>query len=392
MNALIFSASFVGHRQIYVFVLADILQKSGYYVYIAGNFTEKLNNSFYIEKLKSDDSIIRIDTNGYEGHGQNIRLDELISLQKKYNINQTVFAEADNHIHLFNSQLFSRDKKIIGKTCGIFLRPFYFYHKLDFINKLRYIKGLNLTWRSDARFFHEILNRHFRLLDSSFYIDEYFVSKHKKTFCLPDVFQQYAEKMLPEKTPGQEIWISKFENFKIANMGRLMLFYFGTSQQRRGYDLLLKTAVDHNACFVHCGLLSNNSQYSNVINDLRDQLHKENRLFETNAYLTDPHIIEYFFKSFSHIILPYIDFYGSSGVMLQALSYNIPVMVPDIGIIGYRVNKHNLGLTYSSQTFYQQFKTFINTPKETYTEAIEKFMRFQSAEKLETILLQNFAI
>jgi hypothetical protein len=392
MNALIYSPSFAGHRQIYVFVLADILQKSGHAVYIAGNFSEKLINAFYIEKLKSDKSIIRIDTVDYEGHGQNISLDEVICLQKKYNINQTVFTEADNHIPLFNSQIFSGGKKILGRTCGIFLRPFYFYDKLNLIDKLRYIKRLKLKWKTDERFFFEILNPQFQLLDSSLYIDEYFVSKHRKTKWLPDVFQQYADKLVFEEQSEQRVWLERLNEFKNINKGQLFLLYFGTAQHRRGYDQLLKLAVDYKACFIHCGLRSGKNELNNNnVDELRNILEKENRLFETNEYITDPICIEYFFKSVSHLILPYNDFYGSSGVMLQALGYNIPVLVPDIGIIGYRVKKYNLGLTYSSESFGRQFLEFINTPKESYSESIESYMKLQSAYRLESILLQNFA-
>jgi hypothetical protein len=389
-NVLLFSPSFVGHRQVYVFVLAVVLRKLGYTIYIAGNFSEKLKSTFYLDKLKFDENIFRIDTIGFKGYGIGITNDELIDLQKKYIINLTVFVEADNHIPLFNSQVLHRNKKFQGRTTGIFLRPFYFYNKLTFINKLRYLKRLKLKWKSDERFFHEVLNAQFRLLDTSLYIDELFVSKHKKTIWLPDVFQQYADKLVIEEQSTQRIWIDRLNEFKSTNKGRLFLLYFGTPQQRRGYNQLLKIAVDYNACFIHCGLGNNNKEYKSDGDELRSFLEKENRLFETNEYITDPICIEYFFKSVSHLILPYINFYGSSGVMLQALGYNIPVLVPDTGIIGYRVKKHNLGLTYIPGSFEQQFLTFIKTPKENFSESIEYYMKFQSADRLESVLLNTF--
>lgn len=389
-NALIFSPNFIGHRQIYAFVCATVLRKLGYFVYLAGNFSEKLKNNFYLNKLESDSFIFKVDTNLYKGSGLEISNKEFLELQKKYNITLTIFTEADNHIPLFNNQMFNRVDRFQGITIGIFLRPYYFYHKLNFMNRLRYFKSLKSRLKSDIRFFHEVSNPGFRLLSSSLYLDEYFVSRHKKTIWLPDVFQQFADKLVIEDQSEQRIWIEKLNKFKKANTDSFFLLYFGTTQQRRGYDSLLKLAVENNMCFIHCGLRTEKANFKYNVNDLRSILEKENRLFETNEYITDPICIEYFFNSVSHIILPYVSFYGSSGVMLQALSYTIPVLVPDIGIIGYRVKKHNLGLTYNSENFEEQFSTFIKMPKNTFSKSIKDYMKEQSADRLESILINAF--
>jgi hypothetical protein len=74
--------------------------------------------------------------------------------------------------------------------------------------------------------------------------------------------------------------------------------------------------------------------------------------------------------------------------MLQALSYNIPVLVPEQGLIGYRVKKHNLGLTYSPSSFEEQFQKFFQTPAETFFESINNYMRLQSADQLESVLMK----
>lgn len=390
LNALIFSPSFSGHRQVYVFVIADVLDKLGFKLYVAGNFSDNLNNTYYIDKLKENKSISFIDTVGYDGKGIQISNIDFRLLQKKNNINLTVFAEADNHIPLIVSQMLSNNQRFQGKLIGIFLRPFHIYHKIKFLDKLRYLKHLHSNWKTDVRFFHELLNRRNLLLDKSLHIDEYFASKHKKIISLPDVFQQYADKLVIEEHSDQRKWIGKLDDFKKSNKDRLLLLYFGTAQQRRGYDQLLKLAIDHKACFIHCGLRNDNDNYGYNIDDLRGNLVRDNSLFETNEYITDPICIEFFFKSVSHLLLPYDNFYGSSGVMLQALGYNIPVLVPDIGIIGYRVKKYNLGQTYNAKSFEKQFLSFIKTPKEMYSKSIEKYMKFQSADRLGALLINTF--
>lgn len=390
-NALIFSSSFSGHRQVYVFVLTHIIHKLGYKLFIAGNFSEKLNNTYYIDKLSGYENIVRIDTTAYKGNGIHITNEEFRLLQKENNIELTVFAEADNHIQLINSQLLNRKKKFQGRVVAIFLRPFYFYHKIKLIEKYWFVKSFTSRWEKDARFFHELLNPHFKLLDVSLYIDDFFVSRHKNTKWLPDVFQQYADQLvLFEEHPGQRIWMKRLDAFRSANVGRFFVLYFGTAQKRRGYDQLLKLAVKHNMCFIHCGLRNADSQYEINVDELRHELGSSNRLFETNEYITDPTCIEYFFKSVSHLILPYNNFFGSSGVMLQALGYNIPVLVPDEGIMGYRVKKYKLGLTYDQNSLESAFITFIKTPKESYENSIEEYMKSQSSERLESVLTDTF--
>ena len=78
-NALIYSAGFDGHRQVYVFVLSKILKESGYKVFIAGNICEELSDSTYLNKLKEDSAIDFIDTSGYDEGGLKINLAEIIN-------------------------------------------------------------------------------------------------------------------------------------------------------------------------------------------------------------------------------------------------------------------------------------------------------------------------
>ena len=350
-NALIYSAGFDGHRQVYVYVLSHFLNELKYNIFIAGNLKEKISTSLYVDKLKKDNRIVMIDTSSYTQGGLEISAMQIIELQIKYSIELTVFAEADHHIPLFNAQIFSRSNKLRGKNIGIFLRPFYYYEKLSFINKLRYIKHPSTQW-------------------------------------LPDVFQQFAETIVKNEYTEQRIWIDKLNEFVERNKGLFIFLYFGTAQKRRGYDLLLKMAVEQDACFVHCGLHDDNEKYDYDVIGLRKNLYDNNRIMETNQYISDPVTIEYFFKSVSHLVLPYRSFYGSSGVMLQALTYGIPVLVPDEGIIGYRVKKHNLGLTYNGDcnSLNEQFKKFKEIPKKSFADSIAQYMYNQSVIHLKEVL------
>jgi len=390
-KALIYSADLDGHRQVYVYVLSHLLSELEYSIFIACNLSEITSNSLYIEKFKSDSRITLIDTSIYAQGGLEITAREIIELQIKYDIELTVFAEADYHISLFNAQIYNKINRLYGRNIGIFLRPFYYYEKLNLIDKLRYIKRLKDNWKSNERLFHSLFMKQFKLLNSALYIDENFVLHHSFAKWLPDVFQQYADSLFSDEYSEQLIWIDKLNNFTQKNNGLFIFLYFGTSQKRRGYDLLLKMAVEQNGCFIHCGLRNLNEKFDFDIDKFRKTLYKKERILETDQYIADPKCIEYFFKSTNHLVLPYRHFYGSSGVMLQALSYGIPILTPEDGIMGYRVKKHNLGMTYKGDfnSLIEQFNKFKEMPKSSFTDSIGRYMNLQSVSNLKEVLVNE---
>jgi hypothetical protein len=393
-NALIFSPDLDGHRQVYVFVMAHILEKLGFNIFIAVNSEQKLSNSFYIHKLKKKRDITILDTSIYGGKGLDITLSEFLNLQNVCSADLTIFTEADNHISLFTSQIFKPQRKLKGRVVGIFMRPYYYYRKTPFLNKLRFLKHFYSRWNTDQKLFFQFFLKRFSLLNVSLSIDENFVANNPNFTWLPDVFQQYAEVIIKaDEKSGQRHWIEKLKAFKEKNKGRFCLFYFGTEQYRRGYDLLLKLAEETGACFIHCGLRDNNAKFSHETDKIISLLKNEDRFFETNEYIDDPLCIEYFFRSVSHLVLPYRKFFGSSGVMLQALKYGIPILAPNVGIIGYRIEKNNLGITYSDSdmnSLKTQLERFKRMNPKLFENDIKAYMNSQSIEELKNVLVHSF--
>jgi hypothetical protein len=392
-NALIYSPGFDGHRQVYVFVVAHVLKKLGYKIYIAGNTKQIITNSFYIDSLNKSLKTKIIDTSRYDEGGINITPAEFLELQNECQSDLTVFTEADNHVFLFVSQLFRKKNRFRGRLAGIFLRPFYYYNQTGLYDKLRYLKHLPSNWRNDDQLFHEVFLRLFSLLNVALYIDETFVAHHQYSRWLPDVFQEYADSIVPDDKSEQRVWVEKLKDFKEKNKGRFLFLYFGTAQARRGYDILLKMAEDNGSCFIHCGLRNSNDKYLYDINELRSSLSKNNRLFETDQFIEDPVCIEYFFKSVSHLVLPYRNFYGSSGVMLQALKFGIPIMAPENGIIGYRIEKNQLGITYNDKdatSLNTKFNLFKELDPKIFENNIRAYMNIQSIKQLEKVLVNAF--
>ena len=393
-NALIFSPDLDGHRQVYVFVMSKILEELGFNIILAADMDREISNSFYIGLLKNNQKIITINTSHYEEGGLDISLAEFIDLQTRLEVDLTIFPEADNHIALLISQIFKPKGKLRGRVVGIFMRPFYFYRKSNLLIKLRFLKQLPARWNKDTNLFYEFFHKRFSLLDVSLSIDENFVNNHLNFKWMPDVFQKYAEMILkPDEKSLQRIWIEKLAAFKEKNRYRFSFLYFGTTQYRKGYDILLQLAKETGGCFIHCGLRDDSVQFSYDTNRDISILRDEGRFFETNEYIDDPLCIEYFFKSVSHLVLPYRDFHGSSGVMLQALEYGIPVLAPENGIIGHLIKKYHLGATYAeliNGSLEIEFNKFKHIDPSIFENDIKTYMTFQSAERLKTILVDSF--
>jgi len=151
-------------------------------------------------------------------------------------------------------------------------------------------------------------------------------------------------------------------------------------------------SVEQDGCFIHCGLNNLNEKFDQDLDVLKRKLEEQGRLLETNQFISDPVSIEHFFKSVTQIILPYRNFWGSSGVMLQALGYGIPVLVPEEGIMGYRVKKYNLGLTYSNEngSLSGQVKKFKECSADFFKNSIAEYMKYQTPAQLKKALISVF--
>jgi hypothetical protein len=392
-TALIFSPDLDGHRQVYVFVIVDVLQELGFKIVVAGNKKQRTSNSFYVDKLKKKPEVTIIDTSNYTDGGLEISFLEFLELQNRYKADLTIFPEADNHFPLFISQVFRKKNRLRGKVVGIFMRPFYYYRENFFLDKLRFLKHFPSRWKNDEQLFYEFFLKQFSLLDVALSIDENFVSHHPYFNWLPDVFQQYAELIVHDEKPEQRIWIERLNEFKEKNSQRFPVLYFGTAQKRRGYDTLLKLAQESESCFIHCGLKDDRVKFDYDTNEIRSQLEKEGRLFETNQYIEDSLCIEYFFKSVTHLILPYEIFFGSSGIMLQALNFGIPVLSSENGIIGHRIKKYSLGKTYVENGFASLkngFDSYKKLDPHRFEDDIKSYMDFQTPDQLKKVLINSF--
>ncbi len=68
------------------------------------------------------------------------------------------------------------------------------------------------------------------------------------------------------------------------------------------------------------------------------------------------------FRTADFVVLPYIDHYGSSGILAHAAAYRKPVIASDFHLLGERVKEYGLGLTFKNNS--------VNSLKDAFSQAI----------------------
>jgi glycosyltransferase involved in cell wall biosynthesis len=346
-NVLLFYPVLDGHRQVYAQYLIESLLKRNAQVFLVTKSSEAKKSYPYITGYQTHPRVKMI---GIPEDGK-ISLLDFRKLQDRLEADWTVFAEADDELKLFNHQFLPGFPRLRGKNIGVFIRTSNYIHTpkpaLTLINVFRELKHFSKGWHSNPFIFHEFTLPKYKLIHTALMLDEFFVESHAK-------FHQWLpEIVFPLSADDESIdaaetlrWEPLLASFLEKNKGLETIFYFGEAQQRRGYDTLLKLARDEKCCFIHCGRSSYPEKYGEDIETLKMDLDSQGRLFETKTFIQSYQGMALFFMACKYIVLPYRDHLGSSGVMMQAIHFGKPVLVPDQGLMASRTQKHHLGLIY----------------------------------------------
>jgi len=391
-TALIYTFSLVGHRQYYAQHFIEALLSLDYQICLVFDLSEA-NLSFPAVDHYRNHPYVQIENVSNALHAS---LPVLRKLQDKIEADLTIFLEADNHIQAISNQLFPGNVRLRGRNLGLFIRSTNYVHyptrSPKILNPLRFIKNLLRNRFSDPSLFHEFLLPRFELLDGALVIDEHFSETHTRIHqWIPDMVFPLLPVDPDLSQKEVNYWAPKLESFLGKNRDREILFYFGTSMVHKGYDILLKLASDTNNCLVHCGLFVPSEEFEYEVDSLRNNLRKRDLLFETNAYIVGDAAIKLFFNSCNFLVMPYNrNFYGASGVMVQAALYGKPVLVADKGLMSLRTEKSQLGLTYRVGDSADLIAKW-NILKETYPnylEALRGFSQQFSTENCQQSLIK----
>jgi hypothetical protein len=363
---LLYSPDVIGHPRVYCRVIADALVDATCELVIAMGFTEEvgLKESPDLHPLATRRGVQLIDTRRHSGSGQpHLTAEELVGLQARFNVETTLFIEADKSNAEFIRIAEKQAPPLRGRNLGIFANTAEWYPGEDSFTgerrsllaptlrtTLGNIKRAIFNRRQQARHFYEKIIIGAGVLDEVLVKDERLADWYgKPVYWMPEISRPAPAPETPEEEAEFLLRQSELNAFLATNASREPVLYFGDAAYYKGYDLFLEfVAANPSVCAIHPGRTYDAQQKSYFRSDveaLREKLRIEGRLYETNAYVHTQRLKELFFGA----IRVYITTHRlalSSSTVIQATELGIPVLVPDRGLLGYRVRANNLGDVY----------------------------------------------
>jgi glycosyltransferase involved in cell wall biosynthesis len=364
---LLYSPDVVGHPRVYCRVIADALAAERCHLVVAMGFNNDvgLNESPDLQPLTSRASVKLIDTRDFSRAGKpDLTAEELVDIQLRFDIGTTLFIEAEKSKAEFIRIAAGEAPRLKGRNLGIFADTAEWYPGEDSFTGQRRtllaptvrttlgnIKRAIFDKPRSARYFYERTIIQSRVLDEILAKDERLVAwRGPPVYWMPEISRPFA---VPESADDAEEFLrrrSEIQSFLAFNKHREPVLYFGDAAYYKGYDLFLEfVASTPSICAIHAGRSYDAQQKSYFRYDvelLRAQLVREKRLYETNCYVHSRRLKELLFGSIRLYITTH-RLAGSSSTVIQALELGKPVLVPDRGLLGYRVRTNNLGDVYS---------------------------------------------
>ena len=364
---LLYAPDVVGHPRVYCRVIADVLADADCEVFVCMGFTEEasLDRSPDILPLVGRRGVQVLDNREHSATGKpHLRAEELAKLQASYNIDTTLFIEADKSRLEFSRISTGEAPRLRGRNLGIFANTAEWYPGEDsFTGAPRRILAPTLRTtlgnvgravfqrKRSARHFYEkiILGR--KVLDEILVKDERLAAWYgPPVYWMPEMSRPAAARETAAETEEFSRREGDLRAFLARNPGREPALYFGDAAYYKGYDLFLQfVASTPSACAIHAGQSYDalqRSYFQHDVDVLRAQLAAEGRLHETNAYVHTQRLKKLYFGA----VRLYITTHRlalSSATVIQALELGKPLLVPDRGLLGHRVRSQDLGDVYA---------------------------------------------
>ncbi|KKG14918.1 hypothetical protein EO98_01350 [Methanosarcina sp. 2.H.T.1A.6] len=377
---LIYSPHTGGHRQVYCNVIADWALDSGMEVllYVGSDWCNSENSSGkispYIEVYKNNPNVSIINCDIYKNN-HNISLinlaqnpflvsdsRHLIDMENKLNPDLVFVIAGDEFNHSPYSILknLAGVKKHSSKWIAIFISPYCY-------------PSDNWSKRNILKIALKQKVKHFDII---YWLDEYFVNHAaiKNSFWLPDISKSFNYNEIHTDKETESL-CSRIDNFLSNNKGKEVLLFFGSYFNRKGFDFLLELALNDKQFVILRAGDTSESDRSPYFADKMITLENNGQLLNIPKFVESPVVIEKLFNVTNFIPLPYRNHYSSSGVMLQAMEFGKPVIVPDVGLMGGRVTHNNIGITYKHEN-YEEFKNAVYRMQKSYDKYIPEIQNF----------------
>ncbi len=350
-NVMVYSHNIGGHRHIYSKRFIDYYSSKGLQVYFVFRGLHTTRREFmsystrHTESYKGNPNVHLVDMSDpsfrLSGDFSDV-LRFIIRIQRKFSIDLTVFVDGDALFKRFARQVWPWAPKLIGKNYAVFILSEFIYQE-------------PMMPRCGQAFFHLFLFKYLSLLDGGLYSDENVVevAKSRRHIHLPEVGNSLLP---PDHDEERKVFyaraIDEYREFLQKHEGKEVILNFGDLEPRKGFDLLLRLVEENkDLVLVRCGRTK--PQYSpdwpSILN--KESLIRQGRIFELDTYVEDQGLFDALYQSIRCFILPYKDFYRTSSVMLQALQYTKPVLVPDVGLLRDRVERNGLGRTFENLSY-----------------------------------------
>lgn len=364
---LLYSPDLVGHPRVYCRVIADALGDQDCELVLAMGFTDAIcfAESSDLYPLKDRPQVQILDNRTLSATARpHLTAEELLALQKRFDVTATLFIEADKSNAEFSRIAAGEAPRLHGRNLGIFANTAEWYPGEDSFTgepkrliaptlrtTLGNIKRAIFARRKSARYFYEHMILGAKVLDEVLVKDERLAEWFgPPVYWMPEISRPLAEENGPARDDAEFARCQEELNvFLAANAGREPVLYFGDAAFYKGYDLFLEFVARTPVCAIHAGLSYDpqlSAWFKYDVEALRQQLRSEGRLYETNDYVSSRRLKDLYFGA----IRLYITTHRlalSSATVVQAAELGKPVLVPDRGLLGYRVRTNHLGGVYA---------------------------------------------
>jgi len=365
-KVLLYSPDVIGHPRVYCRVIADALDGEECEVIVAMGFTDEvgLEHSPDLHPLVGRPGVRLVESRTFSRSGApHLTAEELVALQYELMIETTLFIEADKSNHEFRRIAAGDAPRLRGQNLGIFANTAEWYPGEDsqtgerkgllaptLRTTLGNLKRAVFDQRRSAKYFYEKVIIGERVLDEVLVKDERLADwRGRPVHWMPEISRPVP---VPETTDEAAEFEQRKEElgaFLSRNEGREPVLYFGDGAYYKGYDLFLQFLESNPSfCGLHPGRPCDERQrawFKFDTDALRLRLAKEGRLYETGRYVHTQRLKELFFGAV-RLYMTTHRLTLSSSTVIQALELGKPILVPDRGLLGYRVRANGLGDVY----------------------------------------------
>lgn len=406
MRILLYAPALQGHPQVYCRVIGDILLEAGHEVVIA-SAVDEAGWAAHWRDLRPFASHARVQMTDVRrraaGGRSELAAEEMRSLQDDFRIDSTLLVEADRFAGELRRIADKQAPRLRGKTVGIFARTSGWFPRendyggapepLVFGGGPRASLGRlkNLVWPgrdAPAYLYRTVLLRR-RALDAVVVKDERIAERFgPPVYWMPEIFKVFGARAEERRLGDWDAFAEPIRAYARRAGSSNVLLFFGAGAWYKGYDLFLRLAdLEPSIHALHAGAPERREPGKTMAFDpaaIRARLLRQDRLFETNAYVESEDLVRLAFGCIDRFVSTH-RLTLSSGTALQALDAGKPVLTPALGLVGYRTRRYNLGLTYryfDDADLAEKWREFSQIPAAAFGRSVADFMKRFSRDEV----------